>query len=132
VAILQPDPAVPGQSKQPDGNMTMYMALVDSGASSTCISSRIVKEVGLSPIGKIQVAGVHGSTPTNSYQFAVGFILPVRQEATGAIFGNMTGFVVDGTEFVNDGCGFDVLLGRDILCKGSFHMSFDGHFLICF
>jgi hypothetical protein len=35
---------------------------------------------------------------------------------------------VMGTEFVPPpGTAFDILLGRDILCRGVFSMSFDGH-----
>jgi hypothetical protein len=35
---------------------------------------------------------------------------------------------VIGVEFMpQPGSGFDMLLGRDILCRGVFSMSFDGH-----
>jgi Aspartyl protease len=124
---VQNNPAF-GQDLSP----TMFMALVDTGASNTCISKRIAEELSLVPTGKIQVAGVHGSSATNTYQFAIGFIFPVSQEASGAVLGNLSAHLVDGTEFNNDGCGFDILLGRDIICKGSMQMSFDGHFLMCF
>jgi hypothetical protein len=110
----------------------LYMALVDTGASSTCISTKIVNDLALPPTGKMPVAGVHGSMPANTYQFIVGFILPQRQDATGTILANITPFPVDGIEFANIGCGFDVLLGRDVLCRGQLTLSFSGQFVICF
>ena len=33
----------------------------------------------------------------------------------------------NGSFFDGSGSGFDVLIGRDILCQGVFNMSFDGH-----
>jgi hypothetical protein len=110
----------------------IYMALLDTGASSTCVSRKVVEEVGLRPTGKMPVIGVHGSTPTNTYQFTVGFIVPQGQDATGALLADLTMFAVDGIEFANVGCGFDVLLGRDVLCRGQFTMTFNGQFVICF
>jgi hypothetical protein len=109
-----------------------YLALIDTGASSTCVSARVVSEVGLAPTGKIPVVGVHGRTPVNTYQFSVGFVIPQGQDATGAIIANITAFPVDGIEFANTDCGFDVLLGRDILCRGQFSLTFNGQFVVCF
>ena len=40
-------------------------------------------------------------------------------------------FPVTGVE-VTIGATFDILLGRDILCHGTFSMSFDGHAMLCF
>jgi hypothetical protein len=60
------------------------MALLDTGASSTCISSKVVDEVSLQPTGKMPVIGVHGRTPTNTYQFTVGLIVPQGQDPSGA------------------------------------------------
>jgi predicted aspartyl protease len=65
----------------------MYMALVDTGASSSCISPRVVTDLGLQPFGKIPVSGVHGAVPTNVYQFVVGFVIPQRRHPTGQIVG---------------------------------------------
>jgi len=87
------------------------MALIDSGASHTCVSPKVVADVGLAPIGKIPVAGVHGSIPTNTYQFSVGFLIDPKQDATGQVTGQLHWMLVTGTEFNNTNCGFDVLFG---------------------
>lgn len=129
LAVLPPDA---GGISSPSMDIKIYAALIDTGASNTCISSRIVKDVSLSPVGKVSVAGVHGSSAVNQYQFNTSFILPVRQEPSGTVSANLLNFIVQGTEFNNDGCGFDVLLGRDVICLGSLQMSFDGHGMLCF
>lgn len=130
LAIFPPQVALLGSS--PEEKHNYYMALIDTGASSTCVSAKVVSEVGLAPTGKIPVVGVHGSTPVNTYQFSVGFVIPQAQDATGAIIANITAFPVDGIEFANPDCGFDVLLGRDILCRGQFSLTFNGQFVVCF
>jgi hypothetical protein len=126
-SVMQGTPSLSGS-----GQKHIYMALIDTGASSTCISQKVVSDVGLNPTGKMPVVGVHGSTPTNTYQFTVGFIIPQGQDPTGALVANITLFPVDGIEFANTGCGFDVLLGRDVLCRGQFSLTFNGQFVICF
>jgi predicted aspartyl protease len=52
------------------------MALIDTGASSTCLTAKVINQVGLSPIGKQPVGGVHGQRPTNIYNFQVGIPFP--------------------------------------------------------
>jgi Aspartyl protease len=109
---------------------TTYMALIDTGASCTCVTDKVIKGVPLNPIGKQNVSGVHGSQSTNSYQFQVGLLFPQALATTGAVHANVVGFSVSGVEFVSN-ANFDVLLGRDILCLGKLSMSFDGHAMFC-
>jgi hypothetical protein len=111
----------------PPVNLQYYMALMDTGASHTAISAKVISDLSLSPMGKQPVGGVHGSHPTNLYQFQVGLVFPQSQMATGVVQANITTFPTNGTEFINTGYAFDVLLGRDVLCRGLFAMSFDGH-----
>ena len=54
------------------------------------------------------------------------------ETSTGASAGELNAHLVQGCEFVSHGFGFDVLIGRDILCKGSFTLTFDGHFTLAF
>ncbi|MGH7068953.1 MAG: aspartyl protease family protein [Acetobacteraceae bacterium] len=107
------------------------MALIDTGASATAISAKVIKDVGLMSIGKKPVGGVHGHRPTNLYQFQVGLVFPQSPSPTGAINANIAPFPVTGPEFVPLGPSFDILLGRDVLCHGTFSMSWDGHAVIC-
>src|ERR1700730_11121265 len=48
-----------------------YNALLDTGASCSCVSDKVIKAEGLVPSGKQQVGGVHGSHATNAYRFQI-------------------------------------------------------------
>ncbi len=130
IAVFPPGSAPPVQAGGPNPlGLALYFALIDTGASHTCISTKVIKETGLQPTGKLMVGGVHGNQATNSYQFQVGLMFPHGQSPTGAVLANIAAFPVSGMEFISGGT-FDVLLGRDILCQGSFVMSFDGHAML--
>lgn len=111
-------------------NVSLYTALVDTGASCTCVSAKVISDIGLMPSGKIPVGGVHGSQAANQYQFIAALIFGQMQAPNGAVLANMHAYTVLGVEFVPNG-NFDVLLGRDILCRGVFTMSWDGHATFC-
>lgn len=126
IAIWPPNFRPKGHSSDDPLKMPFYMALIDTGASCTCISPKVIKDLNLPPIGKQLVGGVHGNNPTNLYQFQVVLAFPQSQQVSGVMRMNVLASLVSGVEFVSSG-GFDVLLGRDIICTGSFSMSFDGH-----
>lgn len=53
-------------SIQPNGKT--YQAIWDTGASGSVITKRVVQDLGLKPIGKIQSKGVHGEAKiVNAY-----------------------------------------------------------------
>ena len=117
----------PGTVPQSGAPPATFMALIDTGASHTALTSKVVKQLGLTPISKQPVGGVHGQQPTNIYQFQVGLAFPNGPiNAGGQVSVNIMAFTVSGSEFIS-GAAFDVLLGRDVLCQGVFSMSFDGH-----
>jgi hypothetical protein len=127
VAILPPKPPTGGLS-----NLTLYAALLDTGASATCISADAVKDAGLLPIGKQGMVGVGGVSATNLYQFHVGIAQNQTIQPTGGTSVSFALFPVQGMEFVKTGgATFDVLIGRDILCKGHLSVSADGHGVFC-
>jgi hypothetical protein len=109
--------------------MTLYMALIDTGASSTCISQKVINDLSLSPIGKVQAGHAQDIGPANQYQFQVVFAFPVGAPTpAGVTQTQLMPMLVTGIEFIpQPGSAYDVLLGRDILCRGVFSMSFDGH-----
>jgi hypothetical protein len=120
------------QSPQPQNlqNLTLFAALLDSGASVTCISNNVVQKLGLQPSGKTNMSGSTGASTVDQYTFGVGLVFGATQAPTGAFTGQLNLHMVQGCEFTHHGFGFDVLVGRDILCKGAFSMSFDGHFIL--
>ena len=127
VAVLPPKPPAGGV-----GNVTLYAALLDTGASATCISADAVRDAGLLPVGKHSMVGVGGVTATNIYQFHVGLQQSQTVQPTGNTSVSFGLFPVQGMEFVKtSGGAFDILIGRDILCKGHLAMSYDGHGVFC-
>jgi predicted aspartyl protease len=113
----------------------MFIALVDTGAQKTMISSRVVNTLGLQPHGKIPVQGVgHTVTYHNGYLFHVAFTLPIVSQ--GQIVPNQLlvfshPSVIYGAELTAT-MGFDVLLGMDILSSGSLKVEGSGHFSFSF
>jgi Aspartyl protease len=107
----------------PISQVTAFPALIDTGASATCISSTVAQSVGLQPIGMRPMTSATHSVPVNVY--LVDLLLP---------FGN-AGLILPGiqvAEFVPaGGSAFQMLVGRDIICRGTLAVSFDGHFTFC-
>jgi hypothetical protein len=130
VPSLASNPTAPSVLSQQQ--LTFFPALIDTGASITCIADSVVKTLGLTPSGKTMMSGSTGQGPVDQYTFAVGFIYGAQMNPSGTMNGAMSMKLVQGCEFTNHGFGFDVLIGRDILCSGHFSMSYDGHWLMSF
>ncbi len=128
LAIADPsvNPAAQGQNPAQALQLSHYMALIDTGASNTCISAKVISDLKLQPSGKMQVSGVHGAQATNLYQFKVIILFPTAQMPTGLVQASAATFDINGSQFIAP-TTFDVLLGRDVICKGNFTMAFDGH-----
>lgn len=107
-----------------------YDALIDTGATDTCISQRIVDDLGLVPTGKILMAGATGVSPVDQFTFGVGLLLPSAQTQAGSGSAGLLVKRTQGCLFEKGAAAFDVLLGRDIICTGAFHLSYDGHFTL--
>lgn len=130
VAVWPPNftPPNPGSPTAPV-NLQFYLGLADTGASCTCVSAKVISDLKLQPSGKQLVGGVHGSNAVNSYQFQVVLAFPQSVTPGGLTQAHLVPMPVNGVEFVPPG-GFDLLIGRDILCRGAFTMSFDGHAIL--
>ena len=113
-------------------NMRAWRALVDTGASCTCVSSRLAKECGLLPIGKSEMVSASERKMVNRYLFALGMPIAQKVDPSGMVTGSLSVFEnIEGMEFNEDGGSFDVLLGMDVISKGSLSLDFDGHFTFC-
>jgi hypothetical protein len=119
-------------------------ALVDTGATTTCISSRLAGALKIEPIGKVPLQGVAKVSYHNSYLFLVGFplALPVgviptaqlRLRAPGEVQSQIHILqpVIQGCEFDPGNAGFDVLLGMDVIRTGTLVVQGDGSFSFSF
>lgn len=100
-----------------------FPALIDTGASVTCISPGIAQSLGLQPLGMRPVVSATQAVPANVY--LVDLLLP---------FGNTVFFIL-GTQVLEfssaGGSPFQILIGRDIICRGTLVISPDGHFTFC-
>ena len=133
VAIMRL-PAEPesGASAGERTRLSIFQALIDTGATSTCITRKVVDEAGLVAVGKTMMAGTTGDMEVEQYAFGVGFVLSPQQHPSGEVSGNLAVQNVKGCLFRDHNAAFDVLLGRDIICAGSFSLSFDGHYILSF
>lgn len=130
LAILPPSVSgIAGGQPAPQSSI-ISNALIDTGATTTGISSRLAAQLQLQPVGKIPIHGVGGVQHHNSYLFLVGFpfVLPpgtpplpglplsAPGQAQGQI--HIVGKVIHGCEF-HGATNFDVILGMDVISIGS-------------
>jgi hypothetical protein len=84
--VIFPPGFTPSPAGAPPVKASPFLALIDTGASCTCITQMVINAVGLTPMGKQTVGGVHGSKAVNQYQFTV--FIPFGQgqaSPTGAV-----------------------------------------------
>jgi Aspartyl protease len=119
-------------------------ALVDTGATTTCISARVAEHLKMQPIGKVPVQGVSQVSYHNSYLFMVafpfalgpGFLAPAAlpPPKPGEIQSQLHVLkaIIQGCEFDPGKASFDVLLGMDVLHIGTLVVQGDGSFSFSF
>lgn len=100
-----------------------FPALLDTGASGSCISPSVAQSLEVSPVGKYPMISATQQVPMNMY--LIDIIIP---------FGNTT-FALSGIQVMEFappvGSTFQVIIGRDIICRGVLNLGFDGHFSFC-
>lgn len=112
-----------------------WKALIDTGATTSCISKKLASDIGLSPIGKIAVHGVSGIQRHNCYLFYVGFTYSQMFTGLDSLESarriehllQVLSAPIQGVEF-DSGPDSDVLLGMDVLSNGSLKIEGDGTF----
>ena len=73
-------------------------------------------------------SATHQSVPTNTYLVDIGVPMQVGTAASIFWFGTIQVFEFSPPP----NSPYQLLLGRDILCKGTLSFSFDGHFTFSF
>jgi predicted aspartyl protease len=113
VVVSAPRQAWLTQAKQPIPAPVKIRALVDTGASGTCIDPMVMAQLGLTPTNVIpMLTPTTGATPVLVEQFDVGLIIP-GQSAKHAPLAFHTTPVVASALYAAQ--GFHALIGRDIL-----------------
>ena len=108
-------------------------ALLDTGASNSCITQRLAEFLDLNIQGKRQIASVSESTNANLYRVNIHFPISknimnddkVIQEINITNWLNVQAFGIPGISEE-----FDVLLGVDVILQGALHVS-GGQFTFC-
>lgn len=101
-----------------------FQALIDTGAQGTCISPLIVETLGLQPIGMRKMSTALGTQEAVS-TYLVDLVLTFNTGAPWRYLLPVTELRVDAKH------PFQALLGRDVLCLGTFVMSAGGHYTLC-
>ncbi len=100
-----------------------FHALIDTGATITCISEAVAKSAGIRPIGMREVKSATHSTPKNLY--LVNLILPLDGKGQGFRNIEVMEFVADPNDPIQG------LLGMDVIKRGNLIVNHDGHFTFC-
>ena len=88
-------------------------ALLDTGASGTCVDPSVLEALKLTPTGTIQIhTPSSGSTPAEAEQYDVGILVPGQQNQHPLIEDT-----VPVTSAVLSVQGIGALIGRDILSR---------------
>jgi hypothetical protein len=100
-----------------------FVGLIDTGASRTCITPKVAQDVGLSAVSKMPFGGVHGLKPVNVY--LIDIVVPMMPNS----------FFLGGIPAMElaaiPNSPFEVLIGRDLICRGVLTLGSDGHFSFC-
>jgi hypothetical protein len=110
---LKPGMAIPA-------SIATFPALLDTGASITCLSPHVAHTIGVKSLSMRPLVSVTHTALVPVY--LVDVLLPFRN-TTFILYARQV------LEFSNAGnYPFQILIGRDIICRGILTLSFDGHF----
>lgn len=94
--------------QKPPVNLKKYKAIWDTGATGTCITTKVAQECGLIPTGQCQI-GTAGNTIDDANTYLISILLPHN-------FGIPSLTVMEVKEIG----GADLLIGMDIITLGDF------------
>ncbi len=110
---------VPGGTFNPNKPVELSNAIIDTGATATCISSRLAREMGLIPVSRGSMSTANGIVTVNVYY--VDIVMPFG----GIAYAEPKKSV---SEFICEDDTIKVLIGMDVIGKGQLSVSFNGTF----
>lgn len=127
---FQPYEPVEGTSTPATWDYHEFRALVDTGAVRTCITERVVQKLNLKRRGRADIWNIKRSESHWTYLFHLGIWPDVEDPySLPTIFG--IGPEIEGIDVGNHPY-FDVLLGMDVVGRGSLYLEVDGSFRLTF
>lgn len=117
-----------GNADEFNADRETYLALIDTGATRTCITERVIARFSLRPVTKLLVASATSPPERRrAYEFSLGLFCTNETETIG----NQSLYTL-GRTFVapvfKDNGNFDVLLGMDLLSQGRLVFEIGGDF----
>jgi hypothetical protein len=115
---------------QPIPEAIPIRALVDTGASCTCVDPVVMKKLQIAPTGSVPMhTPSTGQTPHHADQYDVTIIIPGASAGDAPLIFETISVV--GTDLAVQ--GIDALIGRDILSRCILHYNGDlGFFSLCY
>ena len=111
---------------EPDGSEVdhRFMALVDTGAMITAVTSRLVGQIGATPVGRRSFVPASGK-PVDANLFGLHLAIPVdTPTGEGDVHTFAVGAALVVMELPYQPPDYDVLLGMDVLAN--FHITMHG------
>ena len=113
--------------------LRLYAALVDTGASTTCIARPVADALSLQPIGRVDMHTAGGSVSVNTYDVHVALLIGREKNPDGSVTDQFAALSnVRTLEFDAGESPYQALIGRDILRLGALTQSPDGHYSFAF
>ncbi|MES2339830.1 MAG: retropepsin-like aspartic protease [Pseudomonadota bacterium] len=112
------------------GDRETCTALIDTGATRTCLTPRLIQKFGLQPKSKLLVSSAT-SAPERRRAYSYSLGLFCNEGAAGLQTLYVLPYEFIAPPFI-DNDNFDVLLGMDILSQGRLVFEADGSFLFDF
>ena len=144
VVILPPNVQATAQGSHYPGPAPMFIALIDTGATTTGLATALVTQLQMQPIGKMQVHGVGGVQHHNTHLFNVAFPflippgmslpagLPPLPPGQAPMQLQVLHKAIQGCEFNAGNAPFQVLMGMDVISTGSLVVQGNGTFSFSF
>jgi hypothetical protein len=110
-------------------DFTQFVALLDTGATRTAISRNVINRVQLRSRGMMPVGNVRRTEDHHTYMFYVAIWPEASDGSISPPFGIGEAILgIDG----GDSRYYDVLLGMDIISRGSLRLEANGQFELSF
>ena len=127
--VFAPPGAV--QAAKSSGNLPQPHApislLIDTGADITCVTADVAAKTNLRPMGKKPVGVASGSAIMNTY--LADILIPFGDPTKGGLSHIVDNLMI--MEYAGNAMHYQGLLGRDLICRGSFSISWDNRFVFC-
>ncbi len=104
-----------------------FRALIDTGATRSCITEKVAKAINISPTSKAPMMSASGMKNANVYDISLS--LPIAQVSDGGASEAIKTFLSLPVMEITDNESFDVILGMDFLLHCNFILA-HGEFII--